>query len=168
MQKYAFRRYTPKYRAFFILEKRKILKALISRAKIEHVGSTAIPGLGGKGILDILVGIKKSEMVKARKKLVEAGYEFRKKASHPGRFFFRKDYPYTNGKRRVHIHLVELKGRSWKEMIAFRHYLLEHQKDAKRYSEIKKEAVKESLGDGKKYRRYKERFILNILRKALK
>ena len=51
MQKYVFRKYDPEYRAFFTSEKKKIAKAL---------GSTAIPHLGGKGILDIAVGSLRS------------------------------------------------------------------------------------------------------------
>ena len=168
MQKYVFRKYNPKYRAFFTSEKKKIVKSLGSTAKIEHVGSTAIPDLGGKGILDIMVGVSKSKFAEAKKKLEEAGYEFREKASYPERLFFRRDYPYKNRKRRIHIHLTKFNGQDWKEIISFRDYLLKHPDAVEQYVKIKKEGVKKALGDGEKYRKHKEKFIENILRKTLK
>jgi len=167
MQKYVFRKYNPEYQAFFTSEKKKIAKDLGSTAKIEHVGSTAIPGLGGKGILDIVVGVSKSKFGEAKKKLEKAGYEFREKASYPERLFFRIDYPYKNIKRRIHIHLTNFNGQDWKEIIDFRDYLLKHPDAVEQYIKIKKEGVKKALGDGEKYRKHKERFIRNILKKVL-
>ena len=167
MKKYVFRKYNPEYRAFFTAEKKKIVKALGSSAKIEHVGSTAIPNLGGKGILDIIVGVSKSKFAEAKKKLEKAGYEFREKASYPERLFFRIDYPYKNIKRRIHIHLTKFNGQDWKEIIGFRNYLLKYPDAVEQYVKIKKEGVKKALGDGEKYRKHKEKFIENILKKVL-
>lgn len=53
-------------------------------------------------------------------------------------------------------------------MISFRDYLLKHPDAVEQYVKIKKEGVKITLGDGEKYRKYKEKFIKNILSKALK
>jgi len=167
MQKYIFRKYNPEYLLFFASEKKKMTKIFGSTAKIEHVGSTAVPYLGGKGILDILIGISKSKFTESKKKLEKAGYEFRKKASHPERLFFRIDYPYKNIKRRIHIHLTELNGQNWKEIICFRDYLLKHPKAIEQYVKIKKEGVKKAFGDGEKYRKHKKKFIENILKKIL-
>lgn len=167
MQKYVFRKYNSEYQAFFTSERKKINKALGSIAKIEHVGSTAIPDLGGKGILDIVVGVSKSKISEAKKKLEKAGYEFREKASYPERLFFRIDYPCKNRKRRVHIHLTKFNGQNWKEIIGFRDYLLKHPEAVEQYDKTKKEGVKKALGDGEKYRKYKEEFIQNILEEVL-
>lgn len=168
MQKYVFRKYHPEYRAFFTSEKKKIAKALGSTAKIEHVGSTAIPDLGGKGILDIAVGVSKSKFAEAKKKLEKAGYEFREKAGSPERLFFRIDYPHKNRKRRVHIHLTKFKSQDWKGIIGFRDYLLKHPEAVEQYVKIKREGVKKAFGNGEKYREYKEKFIENILKKVSK
>ena len=126
MQKYVFRKYNADYPRFFVLERRKIAKALGPTAKIEHVGSTSIRDLGGKGILDIVIGISKSNLMKAKEKLEKAGYEFREKASYPERLFFRIDYLYRGRKRRVHIHLTIFDHKDWQEMIGFRDYLQKH------------------------------------------
>ena len=167
MPKYVFRRYKPEYRDFFVLEKNKITKALGSRVKIEHIGSTAVAGLGGKGILDIMIGVVRLKMETAKKRLEKAGYEFREKASYPERLFFRIDYFYKNKKRRVHLHLVKFNSQEWKKIIGFRDYLLGHPEAVQQYIQVKKEAVKKALGDGKKYRKYKEKFIKNILKKEI-
>ena len=168
MQKYVFRKYNPKYKVFFASEKKKIAKALGSKTKIEHAGSTAIPNLGGKGILDIVVGVPKLNMAEAKKRLEKAGYEFCKNAGSYERLFLRADYPCKNRKRRVHIHLTKFNSQDWKEVISFRNYLLKHPDAVKEYIKIKKEGVKKALGDGEKYRKHKKKFIENILRKALK
>jgi len=165
MQKYVFKKYIPEYPAFFALEKKKITKALGLTAKIEHVGSTAVANLGGKGILDIIIGVAKTKFALTKKKLEKAGYEFREQASYPQRLFFRIDYPSKNRKRRVHLHLVEFNNQDWKEMIGFRNYLQNHPAALKQYAEIKKEGVKKALGDGEIYRKHKEKFIQNILGK---
>lgn len=78
----------------------------------------------------------------------------------PERLFFRKDYPQ---KGRVHIHLTKFGGRDWKELLGFRNYLLKNPKAVIEYVKIKKDAVKKAKGDGKKYKKHKEKFIKNIL-----
>ena len=69
MKKYIFRKYTPKYLKLFSSEKKRIIKALGSTVKIEQVGSTAIASLGGKGIVDIIVGVSKVKLQETKRKL---------------------------------------------------------------------------------------------------
>ena len=168
MQKYVFRKYDSKYRTFYILEKKKLIKTLGPAAKIEHVGSTSIPNLGGKGILDIVVGASRTKIAQTKIKLEKAGYEFREIASVPERLFFRVDYLHNNRKRRVHVHLTPSNSQDWKELTKFRDYLLKQPEIVEQYAKIKKEAVEQALGDGEKYRKYKENFIKKTLKKAMK
>lgn len=164
MQKYIFEEYNPEYKEFFVQEKEKLSPILSSDSRIEHVGSTAIPGLGGKGILDIIIGVPR-DMRATKKELEKAGYEYREKASYPERFFFRVDYPHKNGYRRVHIHLVLLNSQDWKEIVGFRDYLLQHPEEVEEYARIKQEGVKKAQGDGESYRQHKQDFIDKILNK---
>jgi len=166
MKKYVFRKYNPIYAKFFELEKKRLRKLLHKSAKIEHVGSTAIRNLGGKGIVDILIGVRKNGIRKTRINLEKAGYEFPEKAGSPERLFFEKDYPHKNGERRIHIHLVAINGKDWKDILFFRDYLKTHPESAREYIRIKKESVKKALGSGEIYRKHKEKFIKNILKKA--
>ncbi len=123
---------------FFFLEKKKIAKVLGLTAKIEHIGSTAVPGLGGKGIVDIVVGVSQKRLPEAKNKLQEAGYEFRQQASCPERLFFRIDHPYNNRTRRVHVHLTVINGKTWNGMTGFRNFLLKHPDTVDKYVKIKK------------------------------
>src|SRR3989344_7921369 len=151
MEKYQFREYISKYKKFFLKEKNAITKALLGNCFIEHVGSTSVPGLGGKGIVDVLVGVKSKNLPPLIKTLESVGYEFRKKASTPDRFFFRRDYKFSKETRRVHIHLTKFDSKDWNEMIAFRNYLLKYPEDVKKYVKIKKEAVERAKGEGEIY-----------------
>lgn len=166
MEKYVFNEYEKEYKKYFQLEKNNLQKALEKNTKIEHVGSTAIPGLGGKGIIDVVVGIN-DDLRRQVNVLENAGYEFREVASTPERLFFRKDYTSDNKVRRVHIHLVKFNGKDWNEMISFREYLLNHPEVVKKYAQIKKEAVEKAKGEGVIYREFKRKFIEEITRKQL-
>jgi GrpB-like predicted nucleotidyltransferase (UPF0157 family) len=103
--------------------------------------------LGGKGIVDIIVGIAKSKIDEVKKKLEKAGYEFREKAGTAERLFFRRDYTYKNKTRRVHIHLIKFGGKEWNTVIGFRDHLLQYPEMVEEYSNIKKEGIKKALGD---------------------
>lgn len=164
MQKYVFRKYNPDYRAFFAGEKKKIRRILGSPAKIEHVGSTAVSGLGGKPLVDILVGVPNIQ--KAKEKLESRGYNFGEKFSTKERLVFGYDYPYKNRKRRVHLHVTKSSSRDWNEIMHFRDYLREHPEACEEYAKIKKEAIKKARGEGEIYRNHKKKFIKSILRKA--
>jgi len=164
MQKYVFRKYNHEYQDFFASEKKTLTKTLGSMVKIEHIGSTAVPGLGGKGILDLVIGVPKSKITATKNKLEQTGYEFREKNDCPERLFFWRDYPHKNKVRRVHLHLVKFNDNVWKEMCGFRDYLLKHPDIVKQYIKIKKEGVKKAQGDGEKYRKHKEKFIETILK----
>ncbi|MDA4137403.1 MAG: GrpB family protein [Thaumarchaeota archaeon] len=163
MEKYRFRRYDPIYKTFFRIEKKKLIASLGLGVEIEHVGSTAVSGLGGKGILDIAIGTGDSGIDATKDRLRGLGYEFRREASTEKRLFFRRDYEYKRDVRRVHVHLTRLNGNDWKEMVSFRDYLLENKEAAAEYSRVKRNAVKVAKGDGKTYRKEKEEFIRKFM-----
>lgn len=168
MEKYVFRRYNPEYKKMFRLEKSMLEKILPPYIKIEHVGSTSISGLGGKGIIDILIGVDKRKIKETKERLKKINYEFHKKASTNNRLFFRRYFLYNHKKEIFHVHLTELNSKDWKEIIAFRNYLKKSPKAIKDYINIKTEAVRKAKSNGKAYRKYKEKFIKNIILKALK
>jgi GrpB-like predicted nucleotidyltransferase (UPF0157 family) len=68
MKKYTFTKYKTDYPQLYQRERTK-LKKILPRARFEHIGSTAIPKLGGKGIIDILIGVKKNQIKTTIKKL---------------------------------------------------------------------------------------------------
>ena len=167
--KYVFKNYSAIYSHAFSREKPKLYAGLgRENVVIEHVGSTAVPGLGGKNILDIIVGLKKGKREAVKRKICESGYDFVSTAGSRNRLFFVKDEIYKGKSIRVHLHLVKFQGCEWRKNIAFRDYLIGHKDAVLEYARIKKIAVKEAKGSKEKYMTAKEKFIISITNKALK
>ena len=158
MNKYKFRKYNRKFVSLFEKEKTKLEKLLLKDSKIKHVGSTAVPGLCGKGIIDILVIVPNKDL-KASEKILLTKYKQMKTTSSVDRIAFKTDYWKLFGKRRVHIHLTYPNSKTHKETINFRDNLRESEKLRKEYSDIKKDAVRIAKGEGAKYRALKEKFL---------
>jgi len=168
LKKYLFRPYDPKYKILFRKEKAKLGTILPKDARVEHTGSTAVPGLGGKGILDLIISVKREDLQRTKGRLEKNGYEFRVKGGDNERMFFHKDYMHAGRVRRVHVHLTHHVSRTWREHIAFRNYLRKNPDKAREYEKIKKQAVKLCKGEGETYRKHKNNFVNNLTRKALK
>ena len=167
--KYVFKNYSAIYSHAFSREKPKLYAGLgRENVVIEHVGSTAVPGLGGKNILDIIVGLRKGKRQRAKMKIRELGYDFISTAGSRNRLFFVKDEIYRGKNIRVHLHLVKFQGREWRKNIVFRNYLIKHRDAVLEYARVKKIAAKEAKGSKEKYMKAKEKFIRRITKKALK
>jgi len=158
MKKYKFRKYDKKFPELFRRERLKLMK-ILPGAKIEHIGSTSVKGLGGKGIVDIMISINKDNVEKARDKLTKSGYLWKEKAGEGKvRLFFEKDYKSRGKIRRVHLQLTYHDSKIWNNTIKTREILRNSKEKVRKYSKIKKKAVK--LGKvGEKYREYKNKFL---------
>lgn len=172
--KYIFRPYNPIFSSLFEKEKERLKNILGSLAQIEHIGSTAVPGLGGKGVIDISVSTPKSDWENISLKITELGYEYKKKDSEreKEKLFFMAHLPDKElGNRIYHIHLSYPESPELKKEIGFRDYLINHPKKAKEYAEIKKIAAekahkfttKDEMRDT--YGQIKKDFIEKILKK---
>jgi len=165
MEKYLFRPYSPIFPELFEKEKQRIIAHIKTKLLIEHVGSTAVPNLGGKGIIDIAIGVDQKEFDLITKQLQELGYEFRPMHSTVERLFFRADLPDPEeGTRRYHLYLTYPQSKEWKDFLSFRDYLKQHLEEMKHYAELKKKALEEAKGDGEKYRKFKESIFAKILK----
>lgn len=100
---------------------------------IEHYGSTAVPGIRAKPILDILVGVRRLDDVFQRRSELEAlGYEYAPWAGVPGHHVFGK------GEARTHLlHVVEYGSRNWTENLFFRDQLRSDPELAAEYDALK-------------------------------
>ncbi len=166
-EKYVWLPYDPIYIKLFQEEKEKLEKFLGKTVNIQHCGSTSVPGLGGKGILDIVLGAESNNLKEVSKLLQENEYEYKPQGGNKDRLFY--EYIYEgNNPRRVHLHLVVLNGEEWISKLAFRDYLLKNQRKASAYSEIKKEAVRQAKGDKEIYQKIKNVFIDDISKKSIK
>lgn len=157
MSKYVFKPYSKIFPKLFRKEKERISSYLKNAIAIEHVGSTAIPGLGGKGIIDIAIAVSKEEMENAIKQLQAIGYEFRPTFSTPDRAYFVIYLPDPEEEtRRYHVHLTFPESKEWEELVGFRDYLRKHPEKVHEYAELKKKAALEANHEGEKYRKIKE------------
>jgi len=163
--KYEFKPYSEKYKDYFKQEKYKLDKIIKVDCPIEHIGSTAVPGLGGKGTVDVMVVAAKKKRSFLDTTLRKNNYDFCEDGGNSDRLFYQRDYRYNHQVRRVHLHLVDQESNSWQDNIAFRDYLRENPEDAAKYEQIKMAAAKICEGDKGIYREYKHRFIQSIIKK---
>lgn len=139
--------------------------------KIEHFGSTAVPGLSAKPIIDILVEVTSLDETKKQIVLIlEAeGYEYfwRPAFGDDGppyyAWFIKRN---SEGKRTHHIHMVEADSELW-DRLYFRDYLRQFPDEAKQYDELKRLLSEKYPDDRVKYTREKSGFILSVTKKAM-
>ncbi|HEY2811704.1 MAG TPA: GrpB family protein [Rhabdochlamydiaceae bacterium] len=165
MKKYVFKEYNALFPELFRKEKQRIASHLKTALAIEHVGSTAVPDLGGKGIIDIAIAVKMQNLKAACEQLQKLGYEFRPTFSTQERLYFVIYLPDPLEEiRRYHVHLSFPESREWKDLIAFRDYLREHPDEAREYADIKRSAVQEANEEGELYRNLKKPMFEKIQR----
>lgn len=105
---------------------------------IEHVGSTSVPDLCAKPIVDILVGVLGLELTGEQiAAMEELGYTYLGEHGLPGRLFFRKE------PRTYHVHVVEHGGGHWKRHLLFRDALRSDAEERRRYDEFKRRLAAE-------------------------
>ena len=140
-----------------------------SIGRIEHFGSTAVPGLAAKPIVDMLVEVPSLGDVRDRlAPILEAqGYEFfwrpswRDGISPEYTWFIKRD---TYGRRSHHIHMLTPDSPEW-ERLLFRDYLIAHPQAAAEYGALKQNIAK-SCGDRRAYANAKTDFILRVTEAA--
>jgi GrpB-like predicted nucleotidyltransferase (UPF0157 family) len=134
--------------------------------RIHHIGSTAVPGLVAKPIIDLLVSVH--SLVEAKQVAVspleELGYAYWFDNPDPQRMFFVKGLP-PNSPRTHHIHMVE-SGSILLERLLFRDYLREHPNEALRYAQLKRHLAKQFLTDREAYTSGKTEYIQSVMHKA--
>ena len=137
---------------------------------IQHVGSTAIPGIHAKPIIDIQIAVDSLVAIKqtAIDMLKTLGYEYWHDNPDTERMFFVKGMPPFGDKRTHHVHIVEPASRHWQGKIQFRDYLLSHPEAALEYEKVKIELANQHAYDREKYTDTKTRFVNDILQKASK
>jgi len=132
---------------------------------VHHVGSTAIPGIYAKPILDLLVEVRGVAEVDGRSSSMESlGYQVMGEYGIPGRRYFRKDD--REGIRTHHVHAFEAGSAEAERHLAFRDYMLAHPADAQRYSELKRRLAEEHAQSADGYMDGKDGFIKEMDRRA--
>ncbi len=134
---------------------------------IEHVGSTAIPGMKAKPIIDLYVGVNDLAKAKQLVPLFEKmDYIYWQDNPNLEKMFFVKGMPPFGEKRTHHIHVVEYNSGYWSCRLLFRDYLRSHPDLALEYEQLKIALLKEFKLDREAYTEHKSDFIKKILRLA--
>jgi len=155
--------YDPRWPGLFREEAERIT-ALVSAAglpllTLEHVGSTAVPGLAAKPVLDLAAGRMGAVAAAHYVPVFEgAGYVYRGERGLPGREFFRRGSPRTH-----HVHLVERDGPHWQGFLRFRRILREVEEARQAYASLKDELARRHPRDREAYVEGKKAFIEEIL-----
>ena len=163
--------YDPGWPTAFEAEAARLRAALQTLAlRIDHHGSTAIPGLGAKPIIDIQISVATLRPLTAYGAKLEAvGYVHVPHADDAVCPFFHRpaQWPHTH-----HVHVVERGGREERRTLAFRDYLRAHADVAKRYERLKGLLAAQSTADDpasrEEYARAKTDFVEQIVCLALR
>jgi GrpB-like predicted nucleotidyltransferase (UPF0157 family) len=125
---------------------------------LEHVGSTAVPGLAAKPVLDIAAGYAASATPSVYVALLESlGYTYRGDGGLPGREFFRRGEP-----RSHHLHLVEEHGTHWRRYLRFRDALRADAAVRDAYAALKHELAYRHPRDREAYILGKAEFVEGV------
>jgi GrpB-like predicted nucleotidyltransferase (UPF0157 family) len=159
------RDYDSRWPIEYTQEKDRILAAIGDKVvAIEHIGSTSVPKLRSKPIIDILVAVRGLADVRSCiEPLQRLGYEYRPENRKliPDTEYFRKG---PSGANTHHVRIVQAESDRWREYILFRDYLRTHAEVARLYERLKIEAYE-------KHGRYppleaKKNFIDSIVTRA--
>lgn len=134
-----------------------------------HVGSTSIPTIPAKPIIDVAIAVYDFDAVLARRELLcERGYHFVPPASNESQLLFAKGgyYEGTSDLQTHFIHVVRVNSREWFDYLNFRSFLTEYREIAAKYAELKLRLARDHSADREGYTAAKSDFIREVLIKA--
>lgn len=157
--------YNPKWVDLYKREEKELKTILGGKVYVEHIGSTAIPGISAKPLVDVMVGIPLMRDIKKYiQKLEASGYHYR---PNFGRIDQHVVLAKGNEHSRTHyIHVLRYNGKLWKDRLVFRDYLRTHPSLVKQYASLKERLAKQFANDRAMYTDRKGEFIRNVVKKA--
>jgi GrpB-like predicted nucleotidyltransferase (UPF0157 family) len=154
--------YDPTWVPKFEAEKSSLesLLAPWRRGPIEHVGSTAVPGLCAKPIIDVMVGVPSlAESEPAKEALRRAGYQYAEYKTEVMHWFCKPSFAV----RTHHLHLVPYGSQLWRDRLTFRDLLRSNPALADEYAALKRELARRFELDREAYTDGKSPFIARAL-----
>lgn len=159
------KKHSSNWAELFEKEKRILLKKFHNVIiEVSHGGSTAIPTIPAKPIIDMFAVVSSLKDTKTiRKGLEKLGYEYRGEEGVPERILYVKGKPEL---RTHHLQLVERQSSEWKNHLLIKEYFQKHPKVARKYAELKTKLAKKYPDDRKSYSHGKDAFIKSVIKKA--
>ena len=157
--------YNPRWPEMFQTEAKKINAVFGAElVAIHHIGSTSVPGLNAKPIIDIMPVVRDIEQVdQFNPAMVELGYEPKGEYGIPGRRYFRKG---GDVHRTHHVHAFQEDNEEVTRHLIFRDYLIAHPHVAQQYAALKIEVAKQHPHDIYGYMDGKDAFIRETIQHA--
>jgi len=146
---------------------RSALRAALGReiVRAHHIGSTAVPGLAAKPIIDILLEVRSVERLDTFDNAMEGlGYQPRGEFGIPGRRY----YPKGDDERTHHVHAFAVGDPHIEAHLAFRDYLRVHPSSVAEYAAVKREASAVHETDPEGYVAFKHDFVERMVAKAVR
>lgn len=159
--------YNPHWPYLFRQEARKIAAALAGEiVLIHHIGSTAIPGIKAKPVIDCLIEVRQIERVDAyNDELISLGYTPRGENGIPSRRYFNKK---IEEEHTHHLHVFQIGHPEICRHLEFRDYLRTHPNKAQAYSQLKEKLAEKYRHDSVAYTEGKNDFVQEIDQEAAK
>lgn len=160
-----------KWKSLFEKEK-KLLQRTFGKTiiSIEHIGSTAIPGIPAKPIIDMNVAVESLEVARDMKeKFEKLRYKYRPFKPGHTKEDLKDQELYVKGpeaKRTHHAHVTVYGSNYWNNDLIFRNYLRKNPTRAKQYARLKKVLASKHAGDRGTYTKSKAKFILETIKMA--
>jgi GrpB-like predicted nucleotidyltransferase (UPF0157 family) len=150
--------YDPAWPARYRLARRAIVAALAGLGvRVEHVGSTAVPGLAARDGVDILIGLRDMADAEACvERLLALGYQYH---------FSKPDWVHLSGNGHK-LHLSPIASAAWDDLVRFRDHLRAHPETAAAYQRLKQELARAHGPDGLAYVQGKTAFVRAVLDQA--
>lgn len=150
--------YDPEWPKLFAAEKQRLQVALGGKiGAVEHIGSTSVPGLAAKPLIDMIAEVDNpsiyKELIAPLKKL---GYEFMPERVFADRVFFPKG---PRAERTHHLSLVVKNSDSWRRPLQVRDYLRKDPEAREAYQRLKEDLARQYPTDRKSYTSAKGEFI---------
>lgn len=163
--------YDPRWPVLYEEEKRRILQTIGHKViSVEHIGSTAIPDLGGKPIIDIMAGVHRStDADECIPLLQDLDYkDVTPQPEEPDWYYcLSKVYlPEMLKLKNYHLHLVEYMSDHWQKHLLFRDFLQTHPHVAQQYYELKKKLAAKYGSNRIGYTDAKTSFIKSVIAQA--
>jgi GrpB-like predicted nucleotidyltransferase (UPF0157 family) len=155
--------YRAEWVALFAQEKQRVLAAIGAHIlDIQHVGSTSIPGMPAKPVLDIAVAVRSfEEAIVCIAPMEELAYRYRGQLGIPNRHYFVKGEPRTH-----QVHMLERHGTEWERMLLFRDFLCAHPPEAAEYAALKYRLAAAYPTDVEQHTNSKSAFIEDVIVRA--
>jgi GrpB-like predicted nucleotidyltransferase (UPF0157 family) len=160
--------YDPRWPSLFALERSRVEAALGPWVEaVEHIGSTAVPGLDAKPVIDLMVGVRDIQGARrCIRPLEEIGYSYWAENPNPDRMLFVRFADAGCTSRTHNLHGVEVGGDLWNDRIVFRDHLRSHPEAAGEYARFKQVLAERFRDDREAYTRAKTDFISAMLERA--